>query len=126
MDNILYFFIGGMNFWFVAFFFISREKKLIVQLKKEGIKNKKTLSMILYFYLLVVILLIILLGMLFNLSALVLFIMWLSTIMYNVMNNLYTPGLIEYKDFLGIFVQITSLFGTVGIAVAAYLFKKKS
>lgn len=123
MEHVLYFFVGGMILWLVAFLLTPRMKKEL-----DAIRNNKSLStysllsLISLFSLFALILMLLFLGLLFNLSALLMFIIWLSTLMFSV----FPEGLIQYKEFLSIFVQITSLFGTVSIAAAAYLFKKKS
>lgn len=123
MEHMLYFFIGGMICWVIISLIFPTCKQEFLKMKSNSeLDLKFFLSSFLFFLQFAAIITLAFLGLVLNYSALSMLIIWLSTVMF----NSYTPGMIEYKDFLGIFVQITSLFGTVSIAVAAYIFKKKS
>ena len=120
---MLYFFLIGMVLWMIAFFITTNMQKEFNKIKnKDSIDRDSFLSITICFSLFIVVLVFIFLGFLLNLSAMLMLIIQLSDAIFSG----FSPGTIEYKDFLSIFVQIISLFGTVTIAAAAYLFKKKS
>ena len=123
MNYMLYFFLVGMVLWMIAFFITTNIQKEFSNIKnKDSIDRDSFLPIFICFTLFIVVLILIFLGLLLNLSALLMLIIQLSDAIFSG----FSPGIIEYKDLLSIFVQIVSLFGSVIIAAAAYLFKKKS
>lgn len=123
MEDILKFLISGMVCWIVIALIYPTCKHEFIKIKSANELSFNFFKSSLWFFLqFAAIVTLAFLGLTLNYSALSMLIIWLSTVMF----NSYTTGVIEYKDFLGIFVQITSLFGSVSIAAAAYIFKKKS